>query len=467
MKKQKFLTIFAALISTVLLAVQCIAQKSSNDDWEILFNGKDLSGWKDLNGKHKWEARDGMIIGTFVKGQPNGFLCTEKDFSDFIFECEVSIDTLMNNSGVQFRSLATPDYQEQRIKFPEGRVHGYQMEVDPKPQKWSGSIYEEGGNRAWLYVTAELNQAAQKAFKKTQWNKYRIECIGTSMRTWINGVPTSNLEDAKFPKGFFGLQLHANQPGDPEGAFQVRFRNLRVQITNMKFSPLDDIFVVNTIPNNLSLQEKKNGYSLLWDGKTTGGWRAAYKSKFPEKGWEIKDGELTVVPTVGQGSNKNEHIVTKKQYGAFELKFDFKLTEGANSGVKYFVTDADESKGSAAASLEYQLVDDAKINPADVTRTLGSLADVKAATKARGSSKRMGEWNQGVIRVLPSGLVQYWLNGYKVLEYQRGSAELADLVAKSKYKDLPAFGKAPKGNILLENNGSSVSYRSLKIRELK
>lgn len=467
MKKQKFLFIFIALIVTVFLAAQCIAQKSPDSGWEILFNGKDLSGWKDLNGKHKWEAKDSMIVGTFVKGQPNGFLCTEKDYSDFIFECEVSIDTLMNNSGVQFRSLATPDYQEQRVKFPEGRVHGYQMEVDPKPQKWSGSIYEEGGNRQWLYITAELNPASQNAFNKYQWNKYRIECNGSSMRTWINGIPTSNLEDAKFPKGFFGLQLHANQAGDPEGAFQVRYRNLRVQTTNMKFSPPDDVFVVNLIPNNLSLQEKKNGITLLWDGKTTEGWRAAYKTGFPEKGWEIKDGELTIVPNPAPGSYKNEHIVTKKQYSAFELKFDFKLTEGANSGVKYFVSEADESKGSASASLEYQIVDDAKINPADVTRTFGSLADVKASTKTRGSSKRMGDWNQGVIRVLPTGLVEYWLNGYKVLEYQRGSAELADLIAKSKYKDLPNFGKAPKGNILLENNGSSVSFRSIKIRELK
>ena len=74
-----------------------MAQKSAND-WEILFNGRDLSGWKELNGKHKWEAKDGMIIGTGINGQPNGFLCTDKEYSDFIFECEVWIDTMMNNS---------------------------------------------------------------------------------------------------------------------------------------------------------------------------------------------------------------------------------------------------------------------------------------------------------------------------------------------------------------------------------
>jgi hypothetical protein len=178
-----------------------VGQNSSSADWEILFNGKDLTGWRDLNGKHKWEARDGMIIGTFVTGQPNGFLCTEKEFEDFIFECEVSIDTLMNNSGIEFRNVCTPDYQEQRNKFPEGRVHGYQMEVDPTPQKWSGSIYVDGGNRGWIYTTAELNPEAKKAFKNNQWNKYRIECNGTTIRTWINGIPCVNLEDSKFPKG--------------------------------------------------------------------------------------------------------------------------------------------------------------------------------------------------------------------------------------------------------------------------
>src|SRR5690606_16368672 len=117
-----------------------IAQKDDSS-WEVLFNGKDLSGWKQLNGKHIWEVKEGMIVGTTVASEPNGFLCTEKEYGDFVLELEVSIDTLMNNSGVQFRSLSYPEYQN-------GRVHGYQMEVDPKPQQWSGAIYEEEIGRA-------------------------------------------------------------------------------------------------------------------------------------------------------------------------------------------------------------------------------------------------------------------------------------------------------------------------------
>jgi hypothetical protein len=111
-------------------------------------------------------------------------------------------------------------------------------------------------------------------------------------------------------------------------------------------------------------------------------------------------------------------------------------------------------------------VDDARIDAADVTRTLGSLADIKPSTKTRGTTKRTGDWNQGMIKVNPSRIVEYWLNGYKILEYQIGSEEFKTLVAKSKYRDLPGFGAEKDGRILLENNGSRVSYRSLKIREL-
>ena len=462
MKKLKYCSLILALFINLFPPV-CMAQNASSDGWDMLFNGKDLSGWRDLNGKHIWEAKDGMIIGTTVIGQPNGFLCTEKEYQDFIFECEVSVDSLMNNSGIEIRNLAYPEYQDKRNPFKEGRVHGYQMEIDTKPQKWSGSVYEEGGARGWVYVTAEVNPAAQKAFKNNQWNKYRIEADGNTMRTWINGIPTSNLVDDKFPKGFIGLQLHSNQPGDPPGTFSIRFRDLRIQTSNLKFSPVDNISVINLIPNNLSLQEKENGYSLLWDGRTTKGWKAVYASKFPEKGWEMKDGELSTM----SGAVKNGHLVTKKKYNAFELKFDFKISEGANSGVKYFVNDDDESKRPATSALEYQIVDDSKIAPEDVTRTLGSLADIKAPTKSRGTSKRIGEWNQGVIKVHPSKRVEYWLNGYKILECQLGSDDFKSLVGKSKYKELTGFGTENTGRILLENNGSLVAYRSIKIRELK
>ncbi len=458
MKKIEFPGIWIMLIS-VLLSVPCKAQENN---WQTIFNGKDLDGWQQLNGKHIWEVNNGMIVGTTVPGEPNGFLCTNKEYGDFVLELDVSIDTLMNNSGIQFRTLSYPDYNN-------GRVHGYQMEVDPKPQQWSGAIYEEGGNRGWIYPGEQLSPAAKKAFKRDQksgfqWNKYRIECIGTTIRTWINGIPAAHLIDGRFLRGYIGLQLHANQANDPAGSYKVRFRNIRLQTGDLKISPLDNAFVVNLLPNNLSSQEEKNDYSLLWDGKSTRGWSGPNKSEFPKNVWSIKDGEMSVLKPDGTESAGGSYIITEKQYGPFELKFDFKLSEGANSGVKYFVNESEGNRSTALSSLEYQIVDD---SASGVTgnRTLGSLADILASKKTSAIAKRIGEWNQAFIKMLPDKQVEYWLNGNKILEYKLGSAEYKDLMSKSKYKDLPNFGMSFKGHILLENNGSSVSYRSMKIKE--
>ena len=460
MKRCEVGRMFIAVIF-VLLTSATMSQ-STTAGWEMLFNGRDFTGWRELNGKHKWEVKDGMIIGTDVPGQPNGFMCTEKEYGDFILELEVSIDTLMNNSGIQFRSRSTAEYQH-------GRVHGYQMELDPKPQRWSGSIYDEGGRRGWLYTT-ELNEPGKSAFKNNQWNLFRIECFGNTNRTWVNGIPISHLVDAESTKGFIGLQLHTNNPTDPPGGNQVRFRNIRIKTKDIKPSPADQIFVVNTIPNHLSLQEKKTGYVLLWDGNSTKGWRDPYTSSFPKTGWEIKNNELTVRASSAAGNHRGGDIMTAKQFNAFILKFDFRLTNGANSGVKYFVAGVKKNKESgtvlAVAAPEYQLVDDS-IPGLSANQTLGSLTDILASQKMRSAIKRTGEWNQGLIKVFPDNRVEYFLNGYKILEYKRGSADYVDMLARSRYNQLPGFGLASKGHILLEGGGGEVSFRSIKIKALK
>jgi hypothetical protein len=453
------MTKIAVILFFTGLALSLTAQtKPVKEHWTSLFNGKNLDGWKQLNGKAKFEVKDGVIVGTTVVDQPNSFLATEQNYDDFILELEFKVDPQMN-SGIQFRSESKPDYRN-------GQVHGYQMEIDPSPRAWSGGIYDEG-RRLWLY-SLEYNDGAKKAFHNGEWNHYRIECIGNIVRTWVNGIPAAHLVDDMKTTGFIALQVHSI--GKPEEAGrQIMWRNIRIQTTNLKPSGETGIFVANLVANQLTETEKKNGVRLLWNGQDTDGWRGAYKDNFPEKGWKIEDGILRVMPSGGSESTNGGDIVTRDLYGAFELQFEFRLTDSANSGVKYFVTEQEKNSGSAIG-LEYQILDDDKHPDAKLgvvnNRTMASLYDLIPSLKFSQAKKQIGEWNRGMIRVYRDNRIEHFLNGYKVVEFTRGTPIYYALVARSKYANWPNFGMAEKGRILLQDHGNAVDFRSIKIREL-
>lgn len=428
--------------------------------WQPLFNGKNLNGWKQLGGAAKYEVKQGEINGITVTNTPNSFLVTEKEYSDFIFEAEVKLDHA-SNSGIQFRSESKPDYQN-------GKVFGYQMEIDPSSREWSGGVYDES-RRGWLYPM-ELNEKNKINFKTGQWYRYRIECIGNNIKTFINGKLMAHVIDDVSPKGFIALQVHAIG-SEAEAGKAIHWRNIRIQTSGLKQTPDDPAYLVaDFIPNNISPVEAKQGYQLLWDGKSTAGWKGANTESFPGKGWEIKDGELHVLSSVGAESQNGGDIVTTSEYSAFVLQFDFKLSEGANSGVKYFVTGKENTSGSAIG-LEYQVLDDAKHPDAKMgsigNRTLASLYDLIPSIQHPNSKRPVGEWNKGMLVVYPDNRIEHWLNGIKVVEYQRGTPYFYALVARSKYEKWPNFGMAEKGRILLQDHGDHVVFRSIKIKVLK
>jgi hypothetical protein len=209
-------------------------------------------------------------------------------------------------------------------------------------------------------------------------------------------------------------------------------------------------------PNQLSKEERKAGFKLLFDGKTTKGWRAYGKKEVPPS-WKVVDGSLALVEKGGAD------LMTVAQYDNFELLIDWKVAEGGNSGIMYRVA---ESKGPPyVTGPEYQVLDDARHPDANKgkegTHRAGALYDLYPP--AKNVVKPAGEWNTTKI-ILDGSKVEHWLNGEKVVEAEIGSEDWNKRVAASKWATHAQFGKVPKGHIDLQDHGDKVEFRNIKLR---
>jgi hypothetical protein len=226
-------------LSCLGLGLLACASAAAEDGWVTLFNGENLNNWVQQGGKAEYTIEEGTIVGTAVPNTPNSFLCTKRHYRDF----ELEVDFLVNpemNSGIQIRSNAysadsiltwfvVEDEQVvwKEYKVPAGRVHGYQVEIDPSDRAWSGGIYDEG-RRGWLNDLKD-NEPARQAFKQNEWNHYRVLCEGDHIQTWINDVPAADLHDGMTPSGFIALQVHGIGDKEPEQPLQVKWRNIRLR----------------------------------------------------------------------------------------------------------------------------------------------------------------------------------------------------------------------------------------------
>jgi len=362
-----------------LLAVLAIA---GGEELKPIFDGKTLNGWQQRNGTARYFVDNGELVGETVVGSANSFLCTTKDYGDFILEFEVKDDPSLN-SGVQIRShtyttkttVLTENNGKRKRTWDAGRVYGYQVEIADEKSGASGGIYEEA-RRGWLFRVSD-QPAARTAFHDNQWNKFRVVADGDSIRTWINGVPCADLVDSEQQTGFIGLQVHQFSGGRTA---QVRFRNIRLQ--------------------DLGRHE----WRPLWDGPTMSGWM-----KFGGGEWTIEKGALHGVSAAS--SKERGFLMTDREFGDFTVRLTYEAVKG-NSGFFFRMADPNDSqKGPIGYEVEV-----------DPTRDAGGLLEPRGRqwlfrpepAKAAEYYKQ-DDWNQMHVSAHGARIVVH-LNGEKTAD---------------------------------------------------
>ncbi|WP_077342171.1 PVC-type heme-binding CxxCH protein [Pseudocolwellia agarivorans] len=356
--------------------------KNTSQAWKSLLESNDLSQWKIVGGKSTYHIENNAVVGTSVASKKNTFLISKETYSDFIFETDVKADTSIN-SGIQFRSNI----------HNKGFVYGYQMEIDTSTRAWSGGIYDQS-RRGWIYNLTR-NNACSKEFKVNDWNKYRIEAIGNTIKTFINNVPCSSVIDDMTSQGFIALQVHS--AGKNKDGKKVQWRDPKIITVKpkqhlLKIPENQEPLVFNYLNNQISEDETKQGWSLIPLGDTA------------------------------QKLTAKNNLVIDNPHTSFELELDFKLTDNLNAAINYLAT-------SQKNALIYPLIDNDIIKNTD--KGINSLGAIKGLVAPKNLSeptyKSMrfngkGQWNRARILVQQTQKdnfhIEHWMNNIKIAEYE-------------------------------------------------
>jgi len=367
------------LVLAAVLAAGGCAGGNRGTKWRNLVGGKGLTNFKQLNGKAKYELVDGVIVGSSVNGTPNSFLCTKRNYGDFELEFEVKVDERLN-SGVQIRSQSLKEYKK-------GRVHGYQVEIDPSARAWSGGIYDEA-RRGWLN-NLRGNQPARKAFVNGQWNHYRVLAVGDSIKTWVNGVAAADLVDSMDMTGFIGLQVHSTKSEEP---LTVQWRNLRIK--------------------NLGGHE----WRPIFDGESLKGWH-----NLPGGKWEVVDG--VIVGTSVKEEKRHGLLASDEVFDDFTVRLKFKAIKG-NSGFYFRSEEVESAVGVHGFQAEIATSEDI----GGLYETGGRAWVIKPTAEEVAKYFKSQQWNEMTVSAHGRRIVVH-VNGTKTAELKDDPGRLKGRLA--------------------------------------
>ncbi len=406
----------------------------------VLFDGSDLLQWTaGGNRPAEWKLADGVMEVALDKGS----IQTRRDFRDFRMHVEFNVP--LTNATGQGRGNSGV-YIQKRYEVQILDSYG----LESKDQD-CGAIYKTRAPDKNVCKRPGEWQSYDILFTAPVWRGDK-KISNARITVYQNGVMIHN--DFEIPNKTGG----GSPEGPSAGPILLQNHGNRVKFRNIWIVPLNESA---DSPNVLTEVEKADGWKLLFDGKTSSGWRSVRSERFPEQGWAIRDGMIIVNPADAAEPKAGGDIITVDQYDNFELKVDFRLSPGGNSGIKYFVMPELLKKGTVLG-VEYQLYDTGGRSVA-ANVSLASAYDLLAPTGVQ--PRCAGQWNTARI-VSNKGRVEHWLNGRLVLEFDRFGEDFQKAKSQSKFKDVADFGTVEKGYILLQDHPKETAFRNIKIKAL-